>query len=117
MVTLLGIFCLASCSIANKLTGEIKPPSVQAKLISYSLDDRYIYIDVVSHGCTMTTSFELRLVSEQQNSFEVIRKRQDHCRMKPMKMSLNYPFRHLGLDLSRPVNVVNPIDGEQFASN
>ncbi|MBV1908088.1 MAG: hypothetical protein KUG78_02140 [Kangiellaceae bacterium] len=107
---------LSGCSIATLQSSQSLIKESQAQLISYSLDERYVYIDVVSHGCTMMNSFELRLVSEQANSFEIIRKKPDSCRVKPIRMSLNYPFRHLGLDTNRPITLVNNISIQTIAS-
>lgn len=120
MNTKIALICftllLASCSKPAVLIDTNQPVAEPAKLISYKLDERYIYIDVVSYGCTMMSSFELRLVSAEQNSFEVVRKKPDECRMKPIKMSLNYPFRHLGLDLQRPLQVKNRVNEKLLAS-
>ncbi len=116
LLMLLSVFLLAGCSKPVVLVNNGGQEAEPAKLISYTLDERYIYIDVVSHGCTMMSSFELRLVSQVDNSFEVVRKKPDECRMKPIKMSLNYPFRHLGLDLKRPVRVKNRVDEKLLAS-
>lgn len=108
---------LASCSNTSFLSGSHSTQENSASLISYTIEEDYIHFDVVSHGCTMMTSFELRLVSEKENSLEVVRVRPDFCRIKPIKMSLNYSFRHLGLDLNRPINLVNSIDSNQIALN
>ncbi len=110
------LFFIVGCSAPSALISQTEYQAQPAKLIGYSLDERYIYIEVVSHGCTMMSSFELRLVSEHENSFEVVRTHPDECRMKPIKMSLNYPFRHLGLDLERPVQVKNSVDKQLLAS-
>jgi hypothetical protein len=110
------LLLLAGCSKPVMLIEKNKYQAKPAELIGYSVDDRYVYIDVVSRGCTMITSFELRLVSVEENSFEVVRKHPDECRMKPLKMSINYPFRHLGLDPERPLLVKNRVDKQLLAS-
>lgn len=115
----LGCFSLilvVGCSKPSALISDNQLVVKPAKLISYKLDERYIYIDVVSRGCTMMSSFELRLISAKDNSIEVVRKKPDECRMKPIKMSLNYPFRHLGIDPKRPVKVNNRVDEKLLAS-
>lgn len=114
---LAGILFLASCTTATKQAKNEKMRGSPASLVSYSLDDRYITIDVVSHGCTVKTNFQLRLVSLKENSFEVVKTKHDLCRMAPLKMSLNYPFRHLGIDLSRPIQVTNPVSRSHLAQN
>ena len=110
------LFLVVGCTKPAYISGNTQSVAKPAELISYKLDERYIYIDVVSRGCTMISSFELRLVSAKANSFEVVRKKPDECRMKPIKMSLNYPFRHLGLDLKRPITVENHVEETQIAS-
>jgi len=87
-----------------------------AKLVSYSFDERFVHIQVLSYGCTLITSFELELVDKENNSLQVIRKKPDNCKVKPIKVSLNYAYRHLGVDSSRPINIVNPIFSEELAS-
>ena len=88
----------------------------RAKLINYSIDERFIHIEVLSYGCTFITSFELELVDRKNNALQVIRKKPDNCKVKPIKVSLNYAFRHLGLDISRPVKLVNPLISEALAA-
>lgn len=116
-LVLATLIFLASCSKTQFLSSELSPSENTTSLLAYTIEKDYIHFDVVSHGCTMMTSFELRLVSEKDNSFAVVRVRPDFCRIKPIKMSLNYSFKHLGLDLNRPIYLTNPVNTNQLAIN
>ncbi len=105
--------CLAANLGKNKLSNQYQK---QAKLINYTFDDRFVHIEVLSYGCTFITSFELVLVDKVNNSIEVIRKKPDNCKVAPIKISLDYTFRHLGVDSSRPINIVNPLITRELAS-
>jgi hypothetical protein len=116
-LTILGCIALTACSAMNPDTArQSMLYKEHVKLVSYHFDDRFVHIGVISTGCTFITSFELLLVDKKSNSIEVIRKKPDNCRVKPIKISLNYAFRHLGVDTSRPVKLVNPLLGGALVS-
>ncbi len=108
---------LTGCASFNDVRGYGATPFKEpAKLISYSFDERFVHIEVLSYGCTLISSFELKLVDKENNSLQVFRKKPDNCKVKPIKVSLNYAFRHLGVDNSRPINIVNPIFSQDLVS-
>ena len=114
---------IVSCIVftgCTSITGSKGHPSTSyrepAKLVNYSFDERFVHIEVLSYGCTLITSFELELVDKENNSLQVIRKKPDNCKVKPIKIALDYAFRHLGVDNSRPINIVNPLFSEELAS-
>ncbi len=110
-------FILSSCSTVSFYDREDKRQSIhQANLVSYEINERYVHIEVLSNGCTFINSFELKLVDRATNSLEIIRRKPDFCKMKPIKISLDYAFRHLGIDRSRPVRIVNSVMDYDVAS-
>lgn len=116
-LTALSCIGLTACSVMN--SGTSHQPILykeNVKLVSYHFDDRFVHIEVISNGCTFISSFELLLVDKKSNSVEIIRKIPDNCRVKPIKISLNYAFRHLGVDTSRSVKLVNLLFDEALAS-
>jgi len=108
---------LSACSgLSSRLQKEANNSSAPAKLLNYSIDEKFIHIDVMSNGCTLMTSFELLLVDRNTNSIQVMRKKPDTCIVKPIKVSLDYPYRHLGVDDAKPVRLVNPLFTDSVAS-
>lgn len=102
-------------SINNNKGHQLTSYREPARLVNYSFDERFVHIEVLSFGCTLITSFELELVDKENNSLQVIRKKPDNCKVKPIKIALDYAFRHLGVDNSRPINIVNPLFSEELA--
>lgn len=117
-IAILSCTLLSACSGARLGTSEnVKYKRVLAKLVDYSVVDGFIYIDVMSNGCTFITNFELMLLDKKDNSLQVIQTKPDPCFMGSIKLSLNYSFRHLGLDQSRPIKVVNQLLNENLLKN
>lgn len=83
--------------------------SETADLMSYELKDGFIQIEVVSYGCTFFTSFEVVMASRSENAIAVISTKPDACGMKPRIISLQYSYKHFGLDPDAKVQVENPI--------
>ena len=102
---------MMGCSnLPMTLTSDDKNHSeVIAVLTDYELDDGFITIQAVGYGCTFINSFKLAVADVSDNSLEVIRTRPDKCRMKPRNVSLQYSYKHLGLDLNRQISVRNPV--------
>jgi hypothetical protein len=75
-----------------------------AKLVNYELDNGYMTIKVLTAGCTGINSFK---IVAKGNELSVLRVKQDECGMKPRPMTLRYSVRHLGLDSSQTVNIIN----------
>jgi len=114
--SVLCILLLAGCAgYSDKTSLNENPSQSLAKLIDYRLDSRFIHIIVLSKGCTFTTSFELSRPNINKNELQIIRKIPDHCQSKPIKMSLTYSFRHLGIDPKQPVVVINQTITEKLA--
>jgi len=109
ILTVLVSFALTACAGLNtRLQTNSTVSATPAKLLTYSIDEKFVHIDVISNGCTLITSFELMLVDKTNNSIQVMRKKPDTCIVKPIKVSLDYAYRHLGIDDSRPIQIVNP---------
>jgi len=117
ILMILASSCLFACSGINALVStKNNSQGEPAELVNYTVDERFVHIDVISNGCTLMTSFELLLVDKKTNSIQVMRKKPDSCNAKPIRVSLGYTYLHLGVDESRPVNLVNPIFGSDIAS-
>ncbi|MET1255747.1 hypothetical protein [Aliikangiella maris] len=80
-----------------------------AVLTDYQVKDGFITIQAVGYGCTFFNSFSVEVADKQSNALEIVRLQPDQCRMKPRNVSLQYSFKHLGLDLNKNVKVVNPV--------
>jgi len=115
-VTILLSSLLFACTGASRDAwndNQFKPKL--ANLESFNVDDGILSIDVFSNGCTFITSFQLELVSKKDNSLKVLLTKPDDCSMGRRKVSLNYSYRYLGLDHSRPLLVINQKAGEEIA--
>jgi hypothetical protein len=111
LVELVLTGCTSSARDNARFANGVPP----AKLIGYEIGERFVHIKVLSKGCTVSSSYQLQLVSKAQNSIQVIQNKPDNCNMKPIPISLSYAFRHLGTDRSRPVKIVNPLDSYDIA--
>ncbi len=102
---------LTGCSSLSFLSDSENQHKVEevAILTDYQLDDGFITIQAVGYGCTFFNSFKVEVADIKQNTLEVVRTQPDQCRMKPRNVSLQYSFKHLGLDLNRSVQVKNPV--------
>ena len=81
-----------------------------AVLTDYQLDNGFITIQAVGYGCTFFNSFKVEVANKNENALEVLRTQPDNCGMKPRNVSLQYSYKHLGLDLERDIKVKNPVD-------
>ena len=105
-VILAGCNSLPMVTQSNDKGGENKV----AVLTDYELNDGFITIQAVGYGCTFFNSFKVEVANKNENSLEVIRTRPDNCGMKPRNVSLQYSFKHLGLDLNKNVQVKNQVN-------
>ena len=115
-IILILLICTAftGCSAFNGSKGyQSASYREPAKLVNYRFDERFVHIEVLSYGCTVITSFELELVDKETNSLRIIRMKPDNCKVKPLKIGLNYAYRHLGVDNSRPIKIVNPLFNQE----
>ncbi|MET1256676.1 hypothetical protein [Aliikangiella maris] len=78
-------------------------------LINYQLEDGFILITTTSYGCTVFDSFDVKVASLKNNSLAVVRQKVDNCAMTTRPIELRYSYKHLGLDLARPISVINPL--------
>jgi len=116
LIVLASLLVTACSGLSTGRLAESSSHRSPAKLLSYSIDERFVHIDVISNGCTLISSFELLLVDKNTNSIQVIRRKPDTCIVKPIRISLDYSYRHLGIDPSHPVSIVNPILMSEVAS-
>ncbi|TQV86896.1 hypothetical protein [Aliikangiella coralliicola] len=105
-------FITLGCSNTPLLSQETQIETKQevAILADYELKDGFITIQAVGYGCTFFNSFKVAVADKDDNALEVIRTRPDDCGMKPRNVSLQYSFKHLGLDLNKQVQVKNPVE-------
>ena len=112
ILKLLFVSCfLLGCQTSDTQERTAYQPSDAhlAKLTDYKLGDGFITIRAIGFGCTFFNSFKLQATQDGLNKLEVVRTQEDKCGMKPRNVSLQYSYKHLGLDLNKPVEVVNPV--------
>jgi len=80
-----------------------------AELSDYQINGGFISFKTVGRGCTFYNNFKVVVRSKKNNSLGIVNLHQDKCRMEPRYVSLQYSFKHLGLDLSKAVHVENAI--------
>ncbi len=80
-----------------------------AELTAYRLDSGFIAIETIGYGCTFQQDFKVVTVSDEDNMIEIIRTRKDNCKMTPRHVALSYSFKHLNLDNSKPIKVLNRV--------
>lgn len=118
LLLVLTAAALSGCSTSALLNkNHTALQTKQAELLSFHHDNRFIYFDVVSRGCTFVSHFEVTLVDKVSNSIEVIQKKDDLCQVKPIKLSMAYKFGHLGVDTNRPINVLNKVSAKFAATD
>jgi hypothetical protein len=112
------VTALTGCSTSAFLNkNHTSLQTKQAQLLSFHHDNRFIYFDVVSRGCTFVSHFEVTLADKASNSIEVIQKKDDLCQVKPIKLSMAYKFGHLGVDTNRPIKVLNKVSEKLAATD
>lgn len=84
-----------------------------AVLTDYELKNGFITIKAVGNGCTFFDSFRVEVADKADNAIKVVRTRPDECNMSSRNVSLQYSFKHLGLDLDKKVQVNNPVQSEE----
>lgn len=92
---------------------SLKSSSEVVTLADYSLNNGFITIKTTSYGCTFINSYEVALASKRDNAIEVLQTQPDVCGMKPRSVSLQYSYKHLGLDMDKSVQVKNPVRSHQ----
>ena len=114
--TLAVTFLVTACSSLDKqYNHDISSTAKLAALKSYKIDDGFINIRVTSFGCTFRNSFDFKVTNLRENAIKVVQKKEDLCQMNPINLSLDYSIRHLNLDFTRPIKVVNPIESKEIA--
>lgn len=111
---ILGLFTLVvmtGCSSLQSFASlnDSEDKAEAAVLTDYQLSNGFITIQAVGYGCTFFDSFKVAVADKSSNSLEVVRTRPDNCRMKPRNVSLQYSYKHLGLDLDRNIHVKNTV--------
>jgi hypothetical protein len=118
--SLIVAFLLAVSGCSNMPWAALSEDDQQSKdvavLTDYKLDNGFITIEAVGYGCTFFNSFAVELADRESNALEVVRIHPDNCGMKPRNVSLQYSFKHLGLDLDKTVRVKNPINDKGLES-
>ena len=102
------IFFLSGCS-SNTVLAFSEKNGEMAVLTDYKIQGAFITIKVKSNGCTYYNSFKVELASEEDNAIKVVVVKPDECSMKERVVSLQYSFKHLGLDLDKAVQLKNSI--------
>jgi len=111
-------FASVTCVNASKMDDANKLKNAQlAQLVSYELLKGFMTIRVLTSGCTGVNSFRVVADNQLDNQIKVLRLKPDNCRMKSRPIELQYSIRHLGLDLSRPINVLNNSRDNNLVSN
>ena len=108
-IILVVLTTLFGCSSTIRPTTNQLNETQTAILTDYQLQDGFITIKAIGYGCTFFNSFEVAIAEGTSNAIEIIRTRKDNCGMKPRNVSLQYSFKHLGLDLDKQVKVINPL--------
>lgn len=122
LVTLL-LTCslLSACSSQSVYTANLKQDhqAFLATLNSYRIDNGFITFETTGYGCTFFNSFKIEVAENADNGLKVVQVNPDKCGMKPRPVSLQYSFKHLGLDLDKKIQVTNPIEtaSETFVKN
>jgi len=107
---MLSMFLTACSSVPFTSEVELFEREEMAVLTDYELKDGFITIKAVGHGCTFFDSFRVEVADKTDNSIKVVRTRPDECGMNTRNVSLQYSFKHLGLDLEKEVQVNNPVN-------
>lgn len=108
LITLLTTLFIGGCS--NLATTNFQSESQLAKLTSYQLDNGFIEIETIGYGCTFQHDFKVEAVNDSDNTIEIIRTRPDNCKMAPRNVALSYSFKHLDLDSTKPIKVLNQVN-------
>ena len=120
LVFLLSTAVLGGCaSTSQVITDSLSLNSDEtAVLTDYDVKNGFITIHAVGYGCTFFDSFKVKVSDRENNELKVVRTRPDECGMKPRNVSLQYSFKHLGLDLNKSVQVKNTvIESSERVSN
>ena len=109
---LLACGLLTACSSQSIYTSNLQQDrnELLATLNSYQIDNGFITIETTGYGCTFFNSFKVEVAEGIDNGLTVLQVNPDKCGMKPRPVSLQYSFRHLGLDLEKTVLVTNPVE-------
>ncbi|TQV75121.1 hypothetical protein FLL45_09290 [Aliikangiella marina] len=118
MKNLFVVTLLSTCSLLSACSSlSIYDSNLQqdhstflATLNSYQIDNGFITIETTGYGCTFFNSFEVQVADNIENGLKVVQVNPDKCGMKPRPVSLQYSFKHLGLDLDKKIAVTNPIE-------
>ncbi len=88
-----------------------------ATLMDYEIDDGFIKISTIGHGCTFVNSFKVELVNKDDNSIRVINTQPDNCEMGNHNLLLQYSITHLDIDLEKSIKVDNIISNRYTSNN
>lgn len=100
---------MGCASISPNIQTSLPPSSTDVAVLSdYELKNGFITIRTIGNGCTFFDSFRVEVEDLADNELKVVRTRPDNCAMKKRTVSLQYSFKHLGLDLEKQIKVSNP---------
>ena len=114
-ILIVTVFLLINgCSSLSLFTSQYgNTRSVLAELSDYDINNGFITIETLGNGCTFYSDFKVVMVDRAENALGVVKIQDDQCRMSPRHVSLQYSFKHLGLDMSRKILVSNVITQNQ----
>jgi hypothetical protein len=109
--TISVILSLAACQSSSYFIGDEKSDDATklAVVTSYASDGGHVYFTTVSNGCTFIDSFKLEVDHAGQNRIKIIQVKPDLCRMEKRTISLQYSYKHLGLNPQQAVVLANPL--------
>lgn len=109
-------FFLVNCSSNSYFAANSQlqsPEKRLAVLTGYQINRGFITIQTVSYGCTFFDSFKVDTVAGKSNSIKVWQVKPDNCGMSPHLVSLQYSFKHLGIDLDQQIYVANQLETKE----
>jgi hypothetical protein len=105
---------ITACSNMSLYSSEASSSDMPlAELTEYQVKGNFINFSTMGRGCTFYNNFKVVVVDKKSNSLGVVETHADICRMEPRDVSLQYSFKHLGLDMNKAVHVENSIRQNQ----
>lgn len=95
ILIIVGLFMAANSAFANETQVDRYPK--MAKLYGYMPTQDGFDILVKSSGCTSIKSFELVLKESYPMQVDVLRMRQDKCRMREHLTVVSFKYKELGM--------------------
>ena len=107
---------VSACSNLSYLSSGVNISDAPlAELTDYQVEGNFINFKTVGRGCTFYNSFKVVVIDKENNSLGVVNTHADECRMEPRFVTLQYSFKHLGLDMNKAVHVENSIRQNQVS--